>query len=61
LGLADQADTVVGDLFIKVLSGGQKRRLSIALEALTQPGNFFLDEPTSGLDAKSALEAIATF
>jgi ABC-type multidrug transport system ATPase subunit len=49
LGLAEQATTVVGDLFWKGLSGGQKRRLSIGLEALTDPWNFFLDEPTSGL------------
>jgi ABC-type multidrug transport system ATPase subunit len=49
LGLTEQASTIVGDLFLKGLSGGQKRRLSICLEALTDPRNFFLDEPTSGL------------
>jgi ABC-type multidrug transport system ATPase subunit len=58
LGLVEQTDTVVGDLFLKGLSGGQKRRLSIALEALSQPTNFFLDEPTSGLDAESALQVM---
>jgi len=55
LGLSEQADTIVGDVFLKVLSGGQQRRLSIALEVLTQPENFFLDEPTSGLDADSVV------
>jgi ABC-type multidrug transport system ATPase subunit len=58
LGLGDQTDTIVGDLFLKGMSGGQKRRLSIALEALSQPMNFFLDEPTSGLDAESALQVM---
>lgn len=58
LGLTEQRDTIVGDLFLKGLSGGQKRRLSIALEALSCPENFFLDEPTSGLDAESALQVM---
>jgi ABC-type multidrug transport system, ATPase component len=43
LGMDNHAGTIVGDMFRKGLSGGQKRRLSVALEALSRPETLFLD------------------
>ncbi|KAK7923503.1 ABC transporter [Apiospora marii] len=54
MGLKDCADNLVGSDLVKGISGGEKRRVSIAVQILTDPRVLLLDEPTSGLDAFTA-------
>ena len=56
LSLQKCKDTIIGGVFTTGLSGGEKKRTSIALEVITDPSVIFLDEPTTGLDSKSALD-----
>ena len=48
----------VGTQFIRGISGGQRKRTSIAMEMIVSPAVLFLDEPTTGLDATTALSVI---
>ncbi|KAH0926767.1 hypothetical protein HID58_019023 [Brassica napus] len=60
LGLQDCADRAIGNWHARGVSGGERKRVSIALEILTRPQILFLDEPTSGLDSASAFFVIQT-
>jgi ABC transport system ATP-binding/permease protein len=51
LGLSATRDLRVGDVLNKTLSGGQRKRLNIALELIRKPAILFVDEPTSGLSS----------
>ncbi|GAA0143009.1 ATP-binding cassette [Lithospermum erythrorhizon] len=54
MGLQDCADRLIGTWHLRGISGGEKKRVCIALEILIRPRLLFLDEPTSGLDSASA-------
>jgi ABC-type multidrug transport system ATPase subunit len=54
MGLKDCADNLIGNDLIKGISGGEKRRVTIAVQILTEPRVLLLDEPLSGLDAFTA-------
>jgi ABC-type multidrug transport system ATPase subunit len=54
LGLLSRKDLKVGSAFNKTISGGQRKRLNIALELIREPSVLFVDEPTSGLSSRDS-------
>jgi ABC transport system ATP-binding/permease protein len=54
LGLYETKDLKVGSPLEKTISGGQRKRLNIALELIREPSVLFVDEPTSGLSSRDS-------
>ncbi|KAK1322872.1 ABC transporter G family member 25 [Acorus calamus] len=60
LGLGKCADTLIGSVFVRGVSGGERKRVSIGQEMLVGPSLLVLDEPTSGLDSTAAHRLVLT-
>jgi ABC-type multidrug transport system ATPase subunit len=60
MGLTHVANTMIGSETKRGVSGGERKRVSIATELVTNPSLLFLDEPTSGLDSFNAQNVMQT-
>lgn len=60
LGLNDCRHTRIGSEGRRGISGGERKRTSIAIELITNPRMLFLDEPSSGLDSYTAAHVLQT-
>ncbi|GAM26682.1 hypothetical protein SAMD00019534_098570 [Acytostelium subglobosum LB1] len=58
LGLWDQRDTLIGDEFVRGISGGQKKRVTVGINVIVGCNLMLMDEPTTGLDSSTSLELI---
>lgn len=60
MGLERVRNTIIGTVVQRGVSGGEKRRTSVAAQLVTDPKILFLDEPTSGLDSAAAFKVMET-
>ncbi|GFS39139.1 ABC-2 type transporter family protein [Actinidia rufa] len=60
LGLNRCKNSIIGGPFLRGVSGGERKRVSIGQEMLINPSLLFLDEPTSGLDSTTAQRIVST-
>eukprot|EP00924_Labyrinthula_sp_SR-Ha-C_P008281 maker-scaffold_11-snap-gene-8.38-mRNA-1 protein AED:0.01 eAED:0.01 QI:70/1/1/1/1/1/2/23/655 len=58
LGLTHVQHSIVGSVSVRGVSGGERKRVAIGIELVTNPTMLFLDEPTSGLDSFNAWKVI---
>jgi ABC-type multidrug transport system ATPase subunit len=58
LEIKQTRDVIIGDALKKGISGGQRKRVNLAQELLTEPSLLFLDEPTSGLASEDAINVM---
>ncbi|KAI0561378.1 hypothetical protein FGB62_85g11 [Gracilaria domingensis] len=58
LGLGKVKDTMIGNQIVRGISGGERKRVNIGTELVTNPSLLFLDEPTTGLDSFNALNVM---
>ncbi|CAN6457635.1 unnamed protein product [Victoria cruziana] len=60
LGLSGCRNSVIGGDFLRGVSGGERKRVSVGQEMLINPSLLLLDEPTSGLDSTTAQRLVST-
>ena len=58
LGLWDHRKSIIGDEKTRGISGGQCKRVNVAMELVADPSVLFLDEPTTGLDSTTSFELV---
>jgi ATP-binding cassette subfamily G (WHITE) protein 2 len=58
MGITHCKSVIIGDSRKKGISGGERKRVCVAIELLNRPKLIFLDEPTSGLDSSTALSVV---